>query len=183
MGGMAGTRWWSKHRGLSATDFASWKRSLATQPGRQVRILAWASMADGVAIASPSALSYPLEAGGLDWDHLGWHEIERGGWEAESCRLGWVRYGGERGQIELVEPGRLPEVFRERVAASIMLEKSVPILANRQVLIVGRRDLAEGDRPITWHGTLGRGLSWQGEGVEEAVDEAIFQVRTEYDMG
>lgn len=140
-------------------------------------------MANGVAIASPSALSFPYAGEDASWDHLGWHEIERGGWEAESSRLGWVRYGGERGQLGLVEAGQLPEVFRERVAASIVLEKSVAILANRQVLIVGRRDLAVGDQPITWHATLGRGLSWQGEGVREAVDEALSQVRTEYDMG
>jgi hypothetical protein len=140
-------------------------------------------MPTGVAIASPSVLSYPVEADDAPWVHLGWHEIERGGWDAESSRLGWVRYGGERGQIELVQPGRLPEVFRERVAASIVLEKSVPILGARQVLIVARRDLAEADRPLSWQATLGRGLSWQGEGVRQAVDDAIAQVRTEYDMG
>lgn len=180
---MAGARWWSKHKGLPASDFASWSRSLAAQPGRQVRILAWASLAQGVAIASPSVLSYPGDADDADWQHLGWHDIERGGWEAESSRLGWVRYGGERGELGLVEPGQLPEVFRERVAASIVLEKSMPALSNRQVLVVGRRDLADGDQPITWHATLGRGLRWEGAGVREAVDEAIAEVRTEYDMG
>jgi len=181
---MAGRRWWSKNRGLPPAEYASWSASLALQPGRQRRILAWASTTEGFAVASPSALSCSVSASsGPAWSHLGWHEIERGGWEAESSRLGWVRYGGDRGSVELVEPARLPEVFRERVSASVVLEKTVPILANRQVLIVGRRDLAAGDQPITWRSTLGRGVSQRTEGVSEAVADAIAQVRTEYDMG
>lgn len=180
---MAKMSWWSRGRGVPQRDYASWIASLADQRGRQPRILAWASTEEGFAIGSPSALSYSVSAGDKDWVHVGWHEIERGGWDAESSRLGWVRYGGDRGAVELVEPGRLPEVFRERVAASILLEKTVPILNSRSVLISARRDLADGDAPITWHSTLGRGLSWQGEGVRPAVDEAIAQVRTEYQLG
>ena len=59
----------------------------------------------------------------------------------------------------------------------------MPIRNNRGVLIVGRRDLSEADVQITWNSTLGRGLTWQGEGVQDAVEAAISQVRTEYDMG
>lgn len=184
-GAVVNKGWWSKSRGLPPADYAAWSSSLAEQPGRQRRILAWASTPDGFAVASPSVLSYATssEVPGDRWVHLGWHEIERGGWDADSARLGWVRYGGDRGAVELVEPGRLPEVFRERVAATIVLEDSVAILGDRQVRIVGRRDLAEGDQPIRWHSTLGRGLSGRSEGVQAAVDEAIARVRTEYDMG
>lgn len=177
---MAQTRWWTKSRGIPAETHASWVSSLSTQAGRQVRVLAWAATADGVAVASPSALSYGDTEG---WTHLGWHEIERGGWDEEGGRLGWYRYGGERGELALTEPGRLPEVFRERVAASIVLEKFVPIRNGRGVLISGRRDLAAPGSPITWNATLGRGLTWHTEGVQAATEAAIAQVRTEYDMG
>jgi hypothetical protein len=51
------------------------------------------------------------------------------------------------------------------------------------VVISGRRDLADGDLQITWNSALGRGLSYQTAGVEAAVDEALAQLRTEYDMG
>jgi hypothetical protein len=160
--------------------YASWAASLGAQPGRQVRVLAWASTEDGFAVASPSALSYGDEQG---WSHLGWHEVERGGWDEESGRLTWVRYDGSSGEVAVTEPGRLPEVFRERVSASIVLEKLVPIRNGRGVLISGRRDLAEGEPRITWNTTLQRGLTWQTEGVRAAADEAVAQVRTEYDMG
>ena len=174
------SRWWRRNRGLPEDTYASWASSLAAQPGRQVRILAWAGATPGYGVASPSLLSYGDLTG---WTHVGWHQIETGGWDRDESRLSWVLYGGERGSVELAEPGRLPEVFRERVAASIVLEKFVPILKNRGVLISGRRDLGGSGTTITWNSTLGRGLSWQTEGVQEAADAAVAQVRTEYDMG
>jgi len=83
----------------------------------------------------------------------------------------------------LVSRSLLEWYVRERVAASIVLEKFVPIANNRGVVISGRRDLADGAAQITWNSALGRGLSYQTEGVRSAVDEAIAQVRTEYDLG
>jgi hypothetical protein len=167
--------------------YAGWAASLGRQPGRQVRVLAWATTSDGHAIASPSVLSFTTPTGSDPesgaWVHLGWHEVERGGWEEEKGQLTWTRYAGAPDSVTLTEPGRLPEVFRERVAASIVLEKFVPIRNGRGVLLSGRRDLADGDVTITWNSSLGRGLTWQMEGVQEATDEAIAQVRTEYDMG
>jgi hypothetical protein len=64
-----------------------------------------------------------------------------------------------------------------------VMEKLVPIRNGRSVLISGRRDLAEGDVRITWNSTLPRGMTWDTEGVRAATEEAIAQVRTEYDMG
>jgi hypothetical protein len=196
-GAVVRTRWWSRTRGIPDEVYAAWAASLRRQPGRQVRVLAWATTPDGHAISSPSVLSFTTNTGsGSDsepnadapvdseaWVHLGWHEIERGGWDEETGELSWTRYAGSPGSVTLTEPGRLPEVFRERVAASIVLEKFVPIRNGRGVLLSGRRDLADGDVAIIWNSSLGRGLTWQMEGVQEATDEAIAQVRREYDMG
>ena len=106
--------WWSRSRGLPSVIAESWKASLAAQPGRSARILAWATTPVGFCIASPAALSYGSEDG---WEHIGWHEIERGGWNAELRTLSWVLYVGPgqaalRGSLELIEPGRMPELFR-----------------------------------------------------------------------
>ena len=179
------SRWWSRSRGLPHDTYAAWAASLAADPGRQVRILAWARLTAasspvGFCVGSPSVLSFGRET---SWTHVGWHRIEVGGWDQETGRLSWTLYGGERGAVELGEPGRLPELFRERVAASIVLEKFVPIIGNRGVLISGRRDLGSFDAPITWNSTLTSGLSWQTDGVQAAADEAVAMVRTEYDMG
>jgi hypothetical protein len=178
---MEKTRWWTKARGLPLPVYSSWHLSLAAQPERPARVLAWATTDTGVAVASPSVLSYDDVAG--RWSHLGWHEIERGGWDEETGALTWQHVDQTRGALALTEPGRLPEVFRERVAASIVLERLVPVRNGRGVLISGRRDLADAAAAITWNTSLQRGLTWQMEGVRAAVDEAVAQVRREYDMG
>lgn len=174
------TRWWTKTRGLPQEVYESWASALRAQPGRQVRVLAWAKTLDGYCVGSPSALSF---GDGTGWSHIGWHQIETGGWDADTGRLSWSLYGGDRDFMELSEVGRLPELFRERVSASIVLEKFIPIHNRRGVLISGRRDLADPDAPITWHSTLRGGLTWETEGVKAATDRAIVQVRTEYGGG
>ena len=175
--------WWSRSRGLPKTVHESWKSSFVARPDRPPRILAWATTSTGFCIASPTALSYGDEE---DWKHVGWHEIERGSWNAELHRLSWVLHAAPgapspRGSLELDEPGRLPELFRERILATIAVEKFVPLVGERGVTISARRDLG-GSGTVAWHSTLTRGLSWQTDGVRAAVDQAMEQVRTEYDL-
>jgi len=177
---VANSGWWTKTRGMAREAYESWSRSAATAQGRSVRILAWATTADGYVVASPSALS----VGDTDsWTHTGWHEMDRGGWDGATGQLSWSGYHGDPQVVELTDPGRLPEVFRERVSASILLERFVPIVNGRGVTISGRRDPGSPSGQISWHTELGRGLTWQTPGVQTAVDEAVALVRTEYDMG
>ena len=172
-------RWWSRTRGLDRAVYDAYVESLGPEAPRP-QILAWANAEEGVCIGSRAVISY----GGLDtWTHVGWHEIENGGWNVENHALSWTLYGGHRGRVVLTEPGRLPELFRERVAASIVLKKFVPVDGTRGVTIAGRRDLGESDPVISWHSTLGRGLTWQTEGAREVTEAALAQVKVEYDMG
>ena len=172
------TRWWSRSRGLPADAHAGWLTSLREEPGRPARILAWAGEDDRFVVGSPAVLS---TGGGTGWHHVGWHEIERGGWNDELRRLSWVRLDGRRGEVELAEPGRLPELFRERVEATIVVRQFVALAGDRGVTVSARRPLAGGG-PLVWHSSLTRGLSWQTPGVREAVDDALAQTRAEFDM-
>ena len=172
--------WWTRTRGLPPAVHRSWAASLGRLPGREVRVLAWAQTGSGFAVGSRSALSFPAPDG---WSHLGWHEIARGGWDAGPQRLHWTTVGGVEDSLELQRPGRLPELFRERVAASIVLERFVPLDGRRGVLVTGRRDLSATDRPIVWQATLGPGLSWSTPGVGAAADAALLRLKIEYDTG
>ncbi len=147
-------------------------------PGRAPRILAWAGEGDQLVIGSPAVLT---TGGAQGWQHIGWHEIERGGWNDELHRLSWVRLDGRRGEVQLAEPGRLPELFRERVEATIVLRQFVPLAGERGVTISARRPLGRSG-PLDWHTSLTRGLTWQTAGVQEAVDDALAQTRAEFDM-
>jgi len=112
---------------------------------------------------------------------VGWHLIERGGWNDELHQLSWVQLDGRRGAIQLAEPARLPELFRERVEATIVVRRFVPLAGDRGVTVSARRDLGAGGG-IDWHTTLTRGLSRQTRGVQEAVDDALAATRAEYDL-
>lgn len=176
-----GTAWWSRTRGLPADAYAGW---MAAQGGGSTRILAWATTPDGYAVGGPETLSH---GNGADWQTVGWHQIERGGWNAELGQLTWTELAapgesGRRGAVELVDAGRLPELFRERVAATIAVERFVPLSGSRGVVVTARRHLGP-DRALSWHGSLTGGLSWSADGVPEAVERAIAELRREYDRG
>ena len=175
--------WWARSRGLPPEVYAAWVQSLPTDRGR-TRILAWAPGPDAYAIVSVGTLAVGSAAVGeaAEFRLLGWHEIERGGWDVERGRLTWKRYDAQAEHLELTEPGRVPEVFRERVAASIAMEKFVPLTGERGVVVTARRDLT-GKTPPQWHATLTRGLRWETPGVAEAVETVVSDVRREYDLG
>lgn len=177
----------SRSRGLPRATYDSWLASLhgegSPDDGWPARVLAWAgSEQDDVrtfCIGAPATLSHGWETG---WRHVGWHEIEHGGWNAELRQLSWVQVGGRRGTVPLDEPGRLPELFRERVEATIVVKRFLPLAGERGAVISARRDLS-GKGTISWHTSLTRGLTWQSAGVREAVDEALAEARAEYDFG
>jgi hypothetical protein len=75
----------------------------------------------------------------------------------------------------------MPELFRERISATITVQKFIPLSGERGVTVTARRDLGRSGT-VSWHGTLTRGLSWQTDGVPAAVDQAMEQVRAEYDL-
>jgi hypothetical protein len=160
---------------------ATWRTTLIEVAGRPARILAWAPVVDdGLVLLSPAVLSVLREG---SWHHLGWHEIERGGWNAETEQLRWQTYGGARGAVALPDPARVPEVFKERVDASVVFERFVPAggSGERGVIVSGRRDLADGPTEISWHATLTRGVTWRTPGVQELADSALVELRREYD--
>jgi hypothetical protein len=177
------TPWWSRSRGLPRDAYSSWVSSLRVDPGRPARILAWAggpsrSGTEQFCIGSPAVLSY---GGPTGWKHVGWHLIERGGWNGELHQLSWVQLDGRRDAVQLDKPGRLPELFRERVEASIVVKQFVPLAGERGVTISARRDLGAAGG-IDWHTSLTRGLSAQSQAVQQAVDDALAATRAEYDM-
>lgn len=161
--------------------YGSWRSSLAESPGRPTRVLAWAPTSEeGMVVLSPAALSISSRDG---WRHVGWHEIERGGWNSETAQLHWQTYAGARGAALLPDPGRVPEAFKERIDATVAVERFFPIAAgsDRGVVISGRRDLADGPTTIDWHATLTRGVTWRTPGARELADAAMAELRRGYD--
>ena len=135
-----------------------------------------------VSSATPGASDSPA-AGDPSWTHVGWHRIERGRWDGDARRLSWSGYDGSRGSATVTAPGRVPELFRERIAASIAVEEIVQVGGGRSVVVSGRRDLSHPDGPIEWRMSLGRGSSWQQPGLRALAEDTLARLRSEYDRG
>jgi hypothetical protein len=172
---------WRRHAcGLPDELFESFRTSLQQEaPGASSAVLAWAATADGACVATLSQLSHGRPG---DWRHIGWHEIERGGWSADDSTLSWRLYDGTRGAAELSRPGRMPAVFRERVTASIVVETRVPVAERAAVTVVARREPGRPGSPLVWHGTVPRGSRLPGDNSAELVEWAVSQARAEYDI-
>ncbi len=152
--------------------------SLVAQHGHP-QILAWTRSPQGVVVGLPAQLCVSTEG---VWTQVGWHTIEKGGWNTETQQLQWALYGGRRGSVELVAPGRLPELFRERVAASIAVEHFEPVPGTRGgVVISGRRDLSDSVGRLSWHSTLSKGVTWRTDGVQAVTEAVLARLRSEYD--
>lgn len=160
--------------GLPVADY----RSLTDALGHRVRVLAWAAGAEGPVVG----LADTLAVRGPDaWRFVGWHEITSGGWDAETGRLRWRQSDGVRDAIELADPGSLPDLFRERVEASIVVQERLELSRGRAAMIVARRRLGTGpaatlDWAITRHGG-----TFDADHVERA-DAELARLRAEYDL-
>ncbi len=148
--------------------------------GGRPRVLRWAEGDTGVVVALPDALAVRRSEG---WRLVGWHEVESGGWSAPDELLTWTLVDGRRGQMRLREPGRLPEVFRERVEATIVVRREVSDDGTgAEFTLSARRQLDDHTAPLQWRTTLARGTSWSQPGVREAVERAMTALRSEYDI-
>ena len=159
--------------GLPAADF----RSLTEAVGRRVRVLAWARGADGPVVG----LADRLAVRGPDaWRFIGWHEVASGGWDAETGRLRWRLIDGVRDDLVLAGPGSLPELFRERVEASIVVQERLELARGRAAMIVARRRLDDGRAPLQWTVTR-HGGSFDSAQAGQA-DAELARLRAEYDI-
>lgn len=159
--------------GLPAADF----RSLTEAVGRRVRVLAWARGADGPVVGLADRLAV---RGPQAWRFIGWHEVASGGWDTETGQLRWRLTDGVRDAVVLDGPGSLPELFRERVEASIVVQERLELARGRAAMIVARRRLDDGRAPLQWTVTQ-HGGSFDSAQADQA-DAELARLRAEYDI-
>jgi hypothetical protein len=160
--------------GLPRDHFAS----LTEAVGHRVRVLAWAKGAEGPVVGLSGRLAV---RSGTGWHFVGWHEIASGGWDAETGRLRWRLTGGAADDVLLDDPGSLPDLFRERVDASIVVQERLELNRGRAAMIVARRRLDADRAPLQW--TLTRHGGGFDAAQEERADAELARLRAEYDIG
>jgi len=109
------------------------------------RLLAAARLDDGGWVVASSAALIVAEAGPVA-RHL-WHEVAEATWEPESREVAvrWATSGESAVRLRLGEdPGRVPEVLRERVMSTYVLSQRVAVRGRRGVTVAVRRHALDG---------------------------------------
>lgn len=145
------------------------------------RMLAWAPLLGGAwAVGTRDALYLP----GV---RLPWEQVQAADWDHDLSRLRVSevgRRGGRRVEhhLTLDESGRsadrLLQLVRERVTASVLLVRHVPITGRRGVRVVARR-APSGRRPVEWVYEYDEGIDPADPLVETALATALVDARSE----
>ena len=156
-------------------------RRFAKRPPFEVapgeRVLAWTEATTGEVLAGTREALY------LDGTRLAWEDVEAADWDRDTEVFRVVEVGtwGERRaehRFAIAEPRRLLELVRERVTASVLLVRHVPIDGRRGVRVIARRAPA-GDRGVRWVYEYDEGIDPDDPAVRLAAETALAAARSE----
>ena len=140
-------------------------------------VLAWCRSVDDVLIAGTREALY------LGETRIAWEEVEAADWDRDTEVLrvsevgSWGQPRPEHRHV-IAEPGRLPELVRERVTASVVLQRHMPLRGRRGVRVVARR-APGGDRPIRWVFEYDEGIDPDDPAVAAAARATLAAARNE----
>ena len=112
-----------------------------------------------------------------------WEEIEAADWDRDASVLRVAEvgsWGEERARhvLELDDPRRLLELVRERVTASVVLQRHVAVDGRRGLRVIARR-APKGDRPIAWFFEYDEGVDPDDPAVRELAEATLTALRGE----
>jgi hypothetical protein len=141
------------------------------------RVLATASTPSGEVAGTRLALHLP------DGTRLPWENVDAADWDRDAGTLRVVTvapWGDPRPAytLTLTDPDRLLQLVRERVTATIVLQRHVPVLGKRGVRVIGRR-APSGTRELSWFLDYDPGLDPTDPFVDQAAQEALAAARDE----
>ncbi len=143
---------------------------------RGEKVLAAARSEDGTwALGTRDALVLlPAEEAGPT--RVPWERVQAADWSRDDDRLR-VSEVGEYGrprpvhELVLAEPGLLLQLVRERVTASVVVQRRVEVASGRGLTVVGRRPPRGGD--VSWAYELDAGVDPDDPEVREAAEAGL----------
>lgn len=159
--------------------------SIRVAPGE--RLLAWAEAGSGARVGGTRDALYVADrvegAPDSGVTRIPWEQVEAADWDTDSSVLRVTEVGswGERRPehtFTIDEPGRLLELVRERVTASVVLQRHVALDGRRGVRVIARR-APRGDQPLQWVYEYDEGIDPDDPFVQHAAAEALAAARDE----
>lgn len=147
------------------------------------KVLAWAESSSGAVVAGTRDALYVVPPGSQAETRLPWEQVEAADWDRDTSRLRISEvgsWGEERIEhtLTIEEPGRLLELVRERVTASVVLLRHVPLTGRRGLRVIARR-APKGDRPLAWFYEYDQGIDPHDPAVRAAAEAALAAARDE----
>lgn len=147
---------------------------------RGERVLAWCESVDDVVLAGTRAAFY---IGSTPVTRIPWEQIESADWDNDTDVLRVVLVGSWGIQrpthsFGLTEPARLLELVRERVTASVVLQRHVALEGRRGVRVIGRKP-PQGAGEIEWFFEYDQGVDPEDPAVREASATALAAARAD----
>lgn len=144
------------------------------------RLLAWAIGPAGTVGGTRDALYLPGVPGAR---RVPWETVASAEWDADESvlRVTELAPWGEQQPVHLLaldDPARLLQLVRERVTASIVVQRHVPVRRRQEVRVVGRR-APRGSGEITWLVDYDAALDPTDPVVREVVDAALAAARAD----
>ena len=141
------------------------------------RVLAWTRSTTGEVLAGTREALY------LDGTRLAWEDVEAADWDrdTEEFRVAEVGSWGQprvEHRFAISEPRRLLELVRERVTASVLLVRHVPLEGRRGVRVIARR-APSGDRGLRWIYEYDAGIDPDDPTVRLAAETALAAAQDE----
>ena len=118
---------------------------------------------------------------------VAWERVETADWDRDKGRLR-VAEVVEFGEVRPVhvfsvpDPGRLLPMVRERVSASVLLQRRVVVSGRRGLTVIARRP-PRGRGDITWAYEFDVGMDPEAPAVQQATEEALRAAQQELGEG
>lgn len=161
---------------LASLGLARGERPLAAAEARDGTWLA--GTREALVIVPPVPVAPAVRPGeSFDPIRIPWQQVERADWDRDEERLRVVEvgeYGRVRPSYEfgIEDPGLLLQLVRERVTASVVLQRRVTVEGKQGLLVVGRR-APQGDGEITWSYQFDRGVDPEDPRVMAAAERGL----------
>ena len=151
--------------------------------GAGEKVLARTEASDGSVVAGSRDALYVFSADLQDVTRLPWEQVEAADWDRDTSQLRVSEvgsWGKERVEhtLTIEEPGRLLELVRERVTASVVLQRHVALTGRRGLRVIARR-APHGDRALAWFYEYDEGVDPADPMVRAAAEAALAAARDE----
>jgi hypothetical protein len=148
------------------------------------KVLAWARTAEGLVAAGTRDAFYvhsDVEPG--ETVRVPWEQVEAADWDADASvlRVSEVGTWGEARPehvLNIDDPGRLLQLVRERVTATVVVQRHIPVHGRRGLRVIARR-APGGERRVTWIFEYDAGIDPDDPDVRATAQAALAQVREE----